>query len=179
MNDTLQAYNHIVLPAFISRERAQALARDLDSHHAQLALVPDRLVADAPAIYDYLPFVRLLVEKIPQVQEICEEPVLPTYCYARLYQHGNTLMLHEDREACELSLTLNLDADQPWPIWLKTPDGGSRAVTLQPGDAIMYLGCRTPHWREPFEGRFCTQVFMHYVFSYGPRAHAYFDKKRA
>ncbi|MBU3998973.1 MAG: hypothetical protein KKI03_15940, partial [Gammaproteobacteria bacterium] len=107
-----------------------------------------------------------------------EERVLPTYTYARIYGNGESLPVHEDRAACELSLSMNLDADQVWPIWLKTPDGKPVAVHMQPGDAMMYLGCKTMHWREPFEGTRCTQVFMHYVFSFGPRAYAYFDKKR-
>ncbi len=178
MNDELQARNYLFLPAFISRERAQSLAKGLAKHHALTPMASDSLVPGAPAIYDYLPFVRLLVEKIPEVQEFCEEPVLPTYTYARLYSQGESLPVHEDRAACELSLTMNLDADRVWPIWLETPEGKSVAVHMQPGDAMMYLGCKTVHWREPFDGTHCTQVFMHYVFSFGPRAYAYFDKKR-
>lgn len=178
MNDGLQSRNFLVLPQFISRQRAQALAKSLAQQHAATPLASDKLVPGAPASYDFLPFVRLLVEKIPQVEAVSEEKVLPTYTYARLYSHGEALRVHEDRDACELSLTLNLDADEPWPIWLKTPAGEAVSVRLQPGDAVMYLGCHTPHWREPFEGRFCTQVFMHYVFAFGNRAYAYFDKQR-
>lgn len=178
MNDVLQAYNFLLLPQFISRQRAQALAQSLEQQHAATPLVSDTLVPGAPAVYDFLPFVRLLIEKIPQVEALSEEKVLPTYTYARLYNHGEVLPVHEDRDACELSLSLNLDADEPWPIWLKTPAGETMSVSLQPGDAVMYLGCQTPHWREPFEGRFCTQVFMHYVFAFGTRTYAYFDKKR-
>ncbi len=178
MNDLLEARHHLVVPQFISRERAQALAKALAQQHAQIPLSSDARVPAAPAAYDFLPFVRLLIEKIPQVETLCDERVLPTYTYARLYGHGDVLADHVDRDACELSLTLNLDADEPWPIWLKTPTGDTVAVRQQPGDALMYLGCKTPHWREPFAGQFCTQVFIHYVFSFGPRAYAYFDKKR-
>lgn len=178
MNDVLRATNFVVLRQFISPQRARAFAQSLAQQHALTPMFSDDLVPGAPAIYDFLPFVRLLVEKIPQVEASSEEKVLPTYTYARLYSQGEALPLHADRDACELSLTLNLDADQPWPIWLKTPDGQSVSVNQQPGDALMYLGCRTPHWREPFEGRFCAQVFMHYVFAFGDRAYAYFDKQR-
>jgi hypothetical protein len=161
MNETLQARHFVVLPQFITRLRAQALAKSLSEHFEKVPFSSDKTVPGAPAVYDFLPFVRLLVEKIPQVEAVSEEKVLPTYSYARLYGHGQDLRLHQDRDACELSLTLNLDADQVWPIWLQTP------------------GCRTPHWREPFEGQFCSQVFLHYVFAHGTRAHAYFDKQRA
>jgi alkylated DNA repair dioxygenase AlkB len=179
MNEVLQARHFLLLPQFISRQRAQALASSLSQHCSDTQAGGDNTVPEAPAAYDFLPFVRLLVEKIPQVEAAAEAQVLPTYSYARLYGHGQALRMHQDRDACELSLTLNLDADQAWPIWLQTPDGQSVSVRQQPGDALMYLGCQTPHWREPFEGRFCTQVFLHYVFAFGARAHAYFDKQRA
>ncbi len=178
MNELLEACNYLVVPQFISRERALALAKALARQHEKTPLPSDTLVPGAPAVYDFLPFVRLLIEKIPQVEALCDERVLPTYTYARLYSHGEALPDHLDRDACELSLTLNLDADEPWPIWLKTPAGEAVSVRQQPGDAVMYLGCRTPHWREPLVGQFCTQVFIHYVFSFGHRAYAYFDKKR-
>ena len=178
MNGALESNHYLILPAFISVERANALAKGLTLHHATHVMEPDRLVPGSPAVYNHLPFVRLLVEKIPAVQSFCEEPVLPTYTYARIYGNGESLPAHEDRDACELSLTLNLGADQVWPIWLRTPQGASVSVLLQPGDALMYLGCETTHWREPFAGVRCSQVFLHYVFSYGTRAHAYFDKQR-
>lgn len=178
MNERLGLHHFLVQPQFISSTRATALAGSLAAHHAANPMLPDRLVPSSPAIYDFLPFVRLLVEKLPQVEQLLDEKLLPTYTYSRMYIHGDELPLHEDRDACEVSLTINLDADQPWPIWLKTPDGETVKILQQPGDALLYLGCQTPHWREPFNGQFCTQVFLHYVFSYGSRAYAYFDKKR-
>ena len=27
---------------------------------------------------------------------------------------------------------------------------------------LIYSGCELEHWREPFEGDFCVQVFLHY-----------------
>jgi hypothetical protein len=35
-------------------------------------------------------------------------------------------------------------------------------VNLKPGDMLLYSGCDLEHWREPFEGRDCAQVFLHY-----------------
>lgn len=178
MNLDLQSRHVLLLASFVSAQRARALAKTLSEHLAQTVLAPDSLVPRAPAIYDFLPFVRLLVEKIPQVEIASGEKVLPTYSYARVYGRGDALRQHEDRDACELSLSLNLDADQPWPIIFQRPDGRESRVSLEPGDAVMYLGCQTPHWREAYEGESCTQVFLHYVFAFGDRAFAYFDKKR-
>ena len=35
-------------------------------------------------------------------------------------------------------------------------------IDLKPGDMLVYRGCDLEHWREPFEGDSCTQVFLHY-----------------
>ena len=166
MNNQLETNHYLYLPEFISIKRALALSDALTLHHQIQSLKPDRQVVGSAAIHDYLPFVRLLVEKIPTVEAVCEEQVLPTYAYARLYGHGDTLAPHQDRDACEVSLSLNLDGDEDWPFWLKKPDGTDITVHLNPGDAVMYLGCATTHWREAFAGTHCNQVFLHYVFSY-------------
>ncbi len=178
MNAELQARHFLPLPQFVPPLRARALAQTLVRYHSATPLAPDVLVPGAPSVYDFLPFVRLMVEKIPQVEEVVGERILPTYTYARLYGHGDALRQHEDRDACELSLSLNLDADDPWPIWFKSPDGTAVSISQRPGDAVVYLGCQTPHWREPYPGTSCAQVFLHYVFAFGDRAYAYFDKKR-
>lgn len=178
MNNLLETNHYLCLPGFISRKRALALSDSLALHHQQHVMTPDRQVLGALAIHDYLPFVRLLVEKLPAVEAFCEEQILPTYAYARLYGQGEKLLAHQDRDACELSVSLNLDGDEVWPFWLKKPDGAEVAVDLYPGDAVMYLGCATTHWREVFSGSRCNQVFLHYVFSYGKKSSAYFDKKR-
>ena len=35
-------------------------------------------------------------------------------------------------------------------------------VNLKPGDMLIYSGCELEHWREPFKGKLCGQVFLHY-----------------
>ena len=35
---------------------------------------------------------------------------------------------------------------------------------------LVYSGCDLEHWREPFEGQTCGQVFLHYNNAYGPYA---------
>ena len=58
------------------------------------------------------------------------------------------------------------------------PDGSETSIELNPGDAVMYLGCQADHWRDKFEGQECVQLFMHYVRSYGSKSWAYFDKQQ-
>ena len=35
-------------------------------------------------------------------------------------------------------------------------------VDLNPGDMLIYRGNELEHWREPFQGEDCVQVFLHY-----------------
>ena len=109
--------------------------------------------------------------------------VVPTYSYTRLYEKGNILHRHKDRPSCEVSTTLHLGGDE-WPIFLNpdptrgervgvnynpTSDKGNQ-IDLKVGDMLIYAGCELEHWREPFEGKVCSQVFLHYNHANGPFA---------
>jgi len=87
-----------------------------------------------------------------------------TYSYARIYKKGDVLKRHKDRFSCEISTTMHLGGEQ-WSIYLE-PSGkeGQDGVeaNLKQGDMLMYRGCDLEHWREPFEGKNCGQVFLHY-----------------
>ena len=119
----------------------------------------------------------LLVDTIKVMQKKTGLRLVPTYSYCRLYRTGNILKRHKDRPSCEISPTLNLGGD-PWPI-LIDPTGSDNVideyknihkpgapkgveVNLKPGDMLIYSGCELEHWREPFKGKLCGQVFLHY-----------------
>lgn len=167
--------NYLVAKTFIDPDRAEKLAEEFEK---QTNLTLDTQCPSSPAMYDFMPFVRLLVEKVPDVSELIGEPVLPTYTYARTYKHREILHRHRDRPACEISLTLNLTKSEPWPICIQRPDGSEVCLEQNPGDAMLYLGCIADHWREPYEGDHHVQVFLHYVRANGPKAWAYFDKQK-
>jgi len=119
--------------------------------------------------------------------------LIPTYSYTRVYEKGNILRRHKDRPSCEISTTLHLGGDE-WPIFLD-PTGGNFVidedkqiikpgapkgvkVDLKVGDMLIYSGCELEHWREPFEGTVCSQVFLHYNHANGPFAKTnLFDKR--
>ena len=84
-----------------------------------------------------------------------------TYSYARIYKKGDVLARHKDRFSCEISTTLNLGGD-PWPIYLKNKNNKSVKILLKKGDMLIYRGCDLKHWRDPFKGKICGQVFFHY-----------------
>jgi hypothetical protein len=119
----------------------------------------------------------LLVDTIKVMQKKTGLRLVPTYSYCRLYRTGNILKRHKDRPSCEISTTLNLGGDN-WPI-LIDPTGSDNVideyknihkpgapkgveVNLKPGDMLIYSGCELEHWREPFKGKLCGQVFLHY-----------------
>tara|TARA_R100001086_G_C11769001_1_gene240347 strand:- start:418 stop:852 length:435 start_codon:yes stop_codon:yes gene_type:complete len=111
--------------------------------------------------------------------------LVPTYSYTRLYEKGNKLRRHKDRESCEVSTTLHLGGGE-WPIFLD-PSGADYVIDiakeihkpgapkgvqidLKSGDMLIYAGHELEHWREPFEGKVCSQVFLHYNHANGPFA---------
>jgi hypothetical protein len=120
----------------------------------------------------------LMMKVLPKMQQETGLQLIPTYSYARLYKKGDILKRHKDRPSCEISTTINLGGD-PWPIFI---DGtGSKGIVrpdapkgtkvlLEVGDMLVYSGCELEHWREPFEGNICGQVFLHYNHVNGPFA---------
>ena len=127
----------------------------------------------------------LLIYMIPLMKEKTDMDLVPTYSYTRLYEKGNKLKRHKDRPSCEVSTTLHLGGDE-WPIFLD-PTGGDFVIDelkeihkpgapkgvridLKQGDMLIYAGHDLEHWREPFTGTICSQVFLHYNHADGPYA---------
>lgn len=169
--------NYLVVRNFLSAVEADVLAQELYNAESRMDY-NDPQAPSSPSIYNLLPLVKVLVKKVPDVSALIGGDVLPTYVYARIYKHGAELVRHRDRDACEVSLTVNLQKDVDWPIWIQKPDGTEVNCELEPGDAMLYLGCVADHWRGKFFGQNHVQMFMHYVKADGARAHTFFDKQR-
>ena len=118
----------------------------------------------------------LLLKLLPIMEKTTGLKLNPNYSYARIYKQDDELKRHKDRFSCEISTTLNLGGDK-WPIYLepdskkgKEVDGKGYVsdmtkgvkVDLKPGDMLVYRGNELEHWREPFKGKDCAQVFLHY-----------------
>jgi hypothetical protein len=180
VNAQLKQNNFLFVPNFISQERAQALNSWLLSERDKGRLIDDprsNYGLFGKAYQDAVPFLELLCEKINNVGDLVEDTVLPTYSFCIIYGPESQLIRHLDRPACEISLTVHLGGDTKWPIFIKKPSGEEVPFELNPGDAVVYLGCTAEHWREKFTGQYYSQVFLHYVRSRGPNAWAYFDKR--
>ena len=137
----------------------------------------DQQVPNTYSHYADMVMETLLVKMLPVMASETGLDLVPTYSYARIYKHGDILKRHKDRPSCEISTTLNLGGD-PWPIYIdgtgadnvideqkniikpNAPEGTK--VLLEVGDMLVYSGCELEHWREPFKGQVCGQVFLHY-----------------
>ena len=176
MNDQLIKNNFLILKNIIDRDFAIDLGSEFKNDCEDADFAGDRQARNSHSVYNYKRALELLCELNSEVSNVIGEPVLPTYTYGRIYKNGSTLEKHTDRSACEISLTLHLDGDEPWPIWVENVHGKSNCIYLEPGDAMLYLGCVAPHWRDEFEGEWYSQFFLHYVRSNGPCRECYFDK---
>jgi hypothetical protein len=183
MNPELLNNNYLFVPEFITVREASDLFKQFKQ---EIQLYPnnfnnkDLQAPGSPSIHNYIPFVALMCEKTARMNELVDEKLLPTYAYARIYKNGAKLIKHKDRPACEVSVTLHLGGDgTSWPICFTKPDGSTASKNLKPGEAVIYFGCISEHWREgAFEGQEYGQVFLHYVRSEGRYINHCFDAGR-
>jgi hypothetical protein len=155
--------------------------------NAMLGTWTDRQIPDTYSIYGDPVMETLLMKVLPKMMKETGLNLVPTYSYARVYKKGDILHRHKDRPSCEISTTVNLGGD-PWPIFIDGTGAdsilsGSEATTvikpgapegtkvlLEVGDMLVYSGCELEHWRQPFDGNICGQVFLHYNHVNGPFA---------
>ena len=155
----------------------------------------DKQIPNTYSHYADMVMETLMMKVLPKMQQETGLQLIPTYSYARIYKKGDILHRHKDRPSCEISTTINLGGD-PWPIFIDGTGANSilsghetttvvkpdapkgTKVLLDVGDMLVYSGCELEHWREPFEGNTCGQVFLHYNHVNGPFAeNNRFDKR--
>ena len=143
----------------------------------------DKQIPNTYSCYSDMFMETLMMKVLPIMQQRTEMNLIPCYTYTRIYKKGDILKRHSDRPSCEISTTLHLGGD-PWTIFLD-PTGQKTVINeekqiikpnapkgipvdLEIGDMLVYSGCDLEHWREPFEGDNCGQVFLHYNNIDGP-----------
>lgn len=112
------------------------------------------------------------------IEEKTKLNLLPTYSYFRVYRNGQSLPVHTDREACEISSTLCLNydygADYAWPIIME-----NERIILNPGDMVIYRGIDLRHGRPLFNApgvdAWHVQAFFHYVDAEGKYTNHIYD----
>ena len=124
----------------------------------------DEMIPETYSHYGDIVMDTLLQKVKPVMEKETKIKLTETYSYARIYKKGDELHRHKDRSSCEISTTMHLGGDE-WSIFLE-PSGeeGKKGVEvkLEAGDMLIYKACDLEHWREPFEGKNCGQVFLHY-----------------
>jgi hypothetical protein len=124
----------------------------------------DEQIPNTYSQYSNIAFETLMLKLQPVMEKTTKLKLTPNYTYARIYKPGDKLKRHKDRFSCEISTTLNLGGDK-WPIFIEpSQKEGMKgiSVNLNPGDMLVYKGNILEHWREPFKGKDCAQVFLHY-----------------
>jgi len=177
MNQQLQQDNYFVVEEFLHDSAAAYISKEFKRYCVETMARPDTQVAGSPAVYGYPLIDQLLISKIFYMNDLVGERLYPTYCYSRWYKNGAELKPHTDAEPCEVSVTINL-AGQEWPIYFTKPNGSTASAILKPGDAVIYKGTKSMHWREKFTGTECIQAFLHYVKIDGPNYLHAFDLQR-
>jgi hypothetical protein len=140
----------------------------------------DAQIPNTYSHYADLAMETLMVRVMPIMKKVTELNLVPCYTYARIYKYGDELKRHKDRPSCEISCTMNLGGDD-WPIKLEPSgekDKEGITVNLKQGDMLVYRGTLLEHWREPFQGYDCGQVFMHYNDADGPFGESNINDKR-
>lgn len=132
----------------------------------------DQQIPETYSHYSDIVMETLLQKVKPRMEQETGLKLIETYSYARIYKKGDELKRHKDRYSCEISTTMHLGGDE-WSIFVE-PSGeeGKKGIEIQltQGDMLIYRGCDLEHWREPFKGENCGQVFLHYNDATGKNA---------
>jgi hypothetical protein len=180
MNQFLKENNYVVIDNFLFPNQTKELyltyMNDIILNNLGHADV--QCSENAKSISNYRWFSELHINKIYQLSEFIGESLFPTYNYSRLYQKGAYLKKHIDRPACEISLSIHLGSDgTSWPLYFTKPNNDVAYVDLKPGQAVVYLGIDSIHWRDEYKGSNYAQVFLHYVRARGKYYDEIFDTK--
>lgn len=133
------------------------------------------------AVYGAVAFDSMLEQMLPSIEEATGKKLLPTYSYARLYQPGEVLENHVDREPCEISATITLGfGGEGWDLYTASDAQASEKTyfRMAVGDAVVYKGCEVHHGRDEYQGPWQAQVFLHYVDANGPYTEFIYDKRK-
>ena len=181
INRQLLEKGYMIVNGFVNPEYCHELYQDLlkdgrtentfmkDDFHGAVHNHPNPVAA-----------VEILHYMTKYMTDLVGESLFPTYSYMRIYNKDSFLIKHTDRPACEISATVHLGSDKEWSMGVEHPITRKKTkVDLKSGDAIVYLGCTTQHWREgTYTGDHFCQLFLHWVRSRGKFAYTLNDKDR-
>jgi hypothetical protein len=172
MNKELRDKGYVACKGLLEPSLARVLYRTLLLHQWRAETFRDNHIPTADSLSNAAATDALLLELRPRIEAVAGCGLVPTYSYARLYFHDDSLIRHHDRSACEVSVSIHLGHDGgEGSLWFSPND----RVEMDQGDGAVYLGHTTDHWRERFTGQAMGQIFLHYVVAGGANVRDYFD----
>lgn len=164
------------------RETVAAIPRDAMELHELRKF--GRLV-----VHDWPPFNEMQANMVDLVSDLAGERVEPCYNFLSLYSRRGVCEPHLDTPQAKWTFDLCIDQSEPWPIsfssiipwpddrdaliddWRAVREGRSpheiRAMSLEPGDALLFSGANQWHYRAPIPGdtrkAFCDLLFFHFI----------------
>ena len=180
-----QDNKYCVVKKVISKETADiitqyALFDEMQNYNGEIESL-DKQVPNAHSVYGDPAMEAILLHLLPIVEQHTGIELYPTYSYYRVYRDGDSLPIHKDRPACEISTTIcfNYDFNNhkfQWPIYV-----GDTEIKQEPRDMTIYRGFDLEHYREKLELNdeevWQVQGFFHYVDANGPFAEWKYDKR--
>jgi hypothetical protein len=197
-SDQLNSAKFVYLKDFLDKSNCADLTNEFKKLFTEGKTEVDTQCPKSHSVYGVGLFDSLLEELCPHFEQVSGMKLIPTYSYARLYQPGETLKVHRDRESCEVSATITIDIDHenPWSIFFGFEGSESDheysaydednkftylknvlEINMNIGDAILYKGKEIYHWREEYKGKQQAQVFLHYVNANGDYSDFKYDKR--
>ena len=161
---------------------AKELFREVPTLRGQISYTNDeykhipseKQVEGSLAVYNHPQYKYIHTGIRLKIEKIIGKKLYNTYYYDRFYFVGQGLVVHSDRDACEISVSVHISThlEERWPLWIKTPDiyadnskseiiqpGEKHGICLKPGDGVIYKGCERPHWRDPLPSRHVGNFF--------------------
>jgi len=114
----------------------------------------------------------------PLIERITGFAVKPTYTYFSSYTHGSDLPPHTDNTECEITVSLLIDNDSPWPIYYDNtkqdkPNKGRykhkplphkcTSLTCPSNSIIIFNGMDHIHYRNEYPGEYYDVMLFHYI----------------
>ena len=144
----------------------------------------EEIIKQTPIHYDFergfcwqcykpSPMEDMLVQLKSKIESAVGEKLLPTYSYITGYTNNSYMAKHTDREACEVSVSINLASTFDWGLYITDLQGSTTKVITEVGDGVIYLGQQVEHWRDVLiteKPEFYIQTFLHYVKANGEYA---------
>ena len=132
-------------------------------------------VPNSRAFYNPPIGIQLLHELKDKISKVIGLHLQPTYSYARIYRRGDELPKHIDRKASEFGVSITTESDTDWPMYFEV-DGDETKEVCGIGQAVIYKGSETPHWRDKLNGELQVQLLLFYVDSNGEYSNLENDK---